>query len=66
VHATFARWKSMNSRSNEEKQDPSRRAPYERPELEHLGSWSALTLQQSVPIGPGGFNVNLERTSKPA
>ena len=26
------------------------RRPYPAPALEHLGSWSALTLQQSVPI----------------
>jgi hypothetical protein len=31
---------------------PSTRAPYTRPVLEHLGSWTALTLQQSVPIFP--------------
>lgn len=33
---------------------PSRR-PYVAPALEHLGAWSALTLQQTVPIGPGAF-----------
>jgi hypothetical protein len=27
------------------------RAPYVVPLLEHLGRWSALTLQQSVPVG---------------
>jgi hypothetical protein len=26
---------------------------YEAPRLERLGAWSALTLQQSIPIGPG-------------
>jgi hypothetical protein len=31
------------------------RRPYTPPALERLGEWSALTLQQSVPIGPGGF-----------
>ncbi|HEX7051161.1 MAG TPA: hypothetical protein VF188_13215 [Longimicrobiales bacterium] len=31
------------------------RAPYVPPRLEALGAWSALTLQQSVPIGPGNF-----------
>lgn len=29
------------------------RAPYTPPALEALGTWRALTLQQSVPIGPG-------------
>lgn len=36
------------------------RAPYEAPVLEALGPWSALTLQQSVPIGnrhPVGFLI---------
>jgi len=36
------------------------RAPYEPPVLEALGAWSALTLQQSVPIGnrhPAGFLI---------
>ena len=28
----------------------STRAPYVRPTLEALGSWSALTLQQTVPV----------------
>jgi hypothetical protein len=28
------------------------RLPYASPRLERLGSWSALTLQQSVPIFP--------------
>ena len=32
---------------------PRRR--YVAPTLEHLGEWSALTLQQTVPIGPGAF-----------
>lgn len=31
------------------------RAPYTAPRLESLGRWRALTLQQSIPIGPGGF-----------
>ena len=31
------------------------RRPYAPPDLEALGRWSALTLQQSVPIGPGGL-----------
>lgn len=31
---------------------PGARAPYTRPALEPLGSWRALTLQQSVPIFP--------------
>lgn len=29
------------------------RTPYIRPALERLGSWSARTLQMSIPIGPG-------------
>lgn len=29
------------------------RRPYAPPRLEPLGAWSALTLQQTVPIGPG-------------
>ena len=28
------------------------RAPYVPPRLDHLGEWSALTLQQSIPIFP--------------
>ena len=27
------------------------RRPYVPPVLEHVGSWSVLTLQQSVPVG---------------
>lgn len=30
----------------------SGRAPYAPPALERLGEWSALTLQQSIPIFP--------------
>lgn len=30
----------------------ARRRPYEPPSLERLGEWTALTLQQSVPIFP--------------
>ena len=30
------------------------RAPFTPPRLEALGPWRALTLQQSIPIGPGG------------
>jgi hypothetical protein len=37
-----------------------RRAPYHAPMLEPLGRWTALTLQQSIPIGPGGFFSDLE------
>jgi hypothetical protein len=33
----------------------ARRAPYATPRLEALGAWRALTLQQTIPIGPGGF-----------
>jgi hypothetical protein len=32
--------------------DAPARAPYTSPRLERLGSWRALTLQQSVPIFP--------------
>jgi hypothetical protein len=28
------------------------RAPYVPPQLERLGKWRALTLQQSVPVAP--------------
>ena len=28
------------------------RAPYTAPSLEALGDWSALTLQQTIPISP--------------
>lgn len=31
------------------------RRPYEPPRLERLGTFRALTLQQSVPIGPGAL-----------
>jgi hypothetical protein len=31
------------------------RRPYTPPRLECLGEWSALTLQQSIPIGPGNW-----------
>jgi len=31
------------------------RLPYTPPTLEALGPWSARTLQQTIPIGPGGF-----------
>lgn len=30
------------------------RAPYTPPALERLGRWSVLTLQQTIPVGPGG------------
>lgn len=40
--------------------EPARR-PYAAPSLEHLGTWSALTLQQSVPIT---FLSDAERTPK--
>jgi hypothetical protein len=37
-----------------EPQRPARngRAPYVQPRLERLGRWSALTLQQSIPVDP--------------
>lgn len=31
----------------------SPRRPWHPPVLERLGAWRALTLQQSIPIGPG-------------
>ncbi|HZS59838.1 MAG TPA: hypothetical protein VFA43_11255 [Gemmatimonadaceae bacterium] len=31
---------------------PAPRAPYQPPVIEMLGAWGALTLQQSIPIGP--------------
>jgi hypothetical protein len=31
------------------------RRHYTPPRLERLGEWSALTLQQSIPIGPGNW-----------
>lgn len=37
---------------------------YQSPRLEHLGRWRALTLQQTVPIGPGGFLLDPERPSR--
>jgi hypothetical protein len=33
----------------------SARRPYTPPRLERLGEWSALTLQQSIPTGPGNW-----------
>lgn len=33
---------------------PARR-PYTPPTLERLGEWSALTLQQSIGVGPGNW-----------
>ncbi len=36
------------------------RLPYQAPRLEALGPWKALTLQQTVPIGPGAFLVDPE------
>lgn len=32
---------------------PSPRPPFHAPRLEPLGVWNVLTLQQSIPIGPG-------------
>jgi hypothetical protein len=32
--------------------EPRARRPYPPPRLEPLGAWSALTLQQSIPIFP--------------
>jgi hypothetical protein len=40
------------------------RLPYTPPALERLGEWSALTLQQSVPIGPGGFLFDPEASTR--
>lgn len=42
-------------RDAEASERPSTRAPYTPPRIERLGEWSALTLQQSVGIGPGEF-----------
>ncbi len=33
-------------------EEPPPRAPYTPPRLERLGEWSALTLQQSIPVFP--------------
>jgi hypothetical protein len=38
------------------------RRPWHPPALEHLGAWRALTLQQSIPIGPGGFGLRAPRS----
>lgn len=35
-------------------QRPERR-PYAAPRIKSLGTWSALTLAMSVPVGPGGM-----------
>jgi hypothetical protein len=34
------------------------RRAYTPPRLERLGEWSALTLQQSIPIGPGSLRFD--------
>ncbi len=31
---------------------PAPRAPYQRPALEKLGTWSARTLQMTIPVEP--------------
>lgn len=31
------------------------RFPFTPPRLERLGEWNVLTLQQSIPIGPGNW-----------
>jgi hypothetical protein len=38
----------------------SERAQYTAPRLESLGAWQALTLQQSIPIGPGSLRMEPE------
>ena len=38
----------------------SERAQYTAPRLESLGAWQALTLQQSIPIGPGSLRLEPE------
>jgi hypothetical protein len=35
--------------------EASTRRPYTPPRLERLGEWSALTLQQSIGVGPGNW-----------
>jgi hypothetical protein len=42
----------MTEKRSEETQAVVVRAPYVAPALEELGSWSALTLQQSFPLAP--------------
>ncbi|HEY9514839.1 MAG TPA: hypothetical protein VIQ74_04090 [Gemmatimonadaceae bacterium] len=44
---------------------PQQRAPYEAPRLETHGAWSALTLQQSIPIGVGLLPRDAEATAWP-
>jgi hypothetical protein len=43
---------------------PAERLPYTPPTLERLGEWSALTLQQSIPIGPGGFRFDPDSSTR--
>ena len=44
---------------------PPERAPYEAPRLEAHGAWSALTLQQSIPIGVGLLPMDPEASAWP-
>lgn len=41
---------------------PRPRTPWMAPAVERLGALSMLTLQQSVPVGPGGFLAEPEGT----
>jgi hypothetical protein len=40
------------------------RKRWEPPTVEPLGGLEMMTLQQSVPVGPGGFLPDPERTSR--
>lgn len=48
-----ARAEERRSSASVTARGPGSRRPYVPPELEALGRFRALTLQQSVPIGPG-------------
>jgi hypothetical protein len=50
--------------SPEDAAPAAERLPYTPPTLERLGEWSALTLQQSIPIGPGGFLFDPDTPTK--
>jgi len=45
--------RSLQQSSSEPRRDTVRREPWHTPILEPLGTWRAVTLQQSIPIGPG-------------
>jgi hypothetical protein len=42
---------------------PRPRAPWTTPAIEKLPPLRMMTLQQSVPVGPGGFLLDGERTT---